>query len=353
MTKKSRKKRRPGSLARWKWPVFIVSGIALAFVIYLGFRVLAPNTKPFSDQKYFYVRTGSTYHEVLEALQRQGIIKNIRSFEWLARQLDYPSHVHAGKYRIRAHMSNLEIIRLLRSGRQTPVKLIINKFRTKAEFAGFVAARLEPDSVTMATLLNDEVYLRQFGLDTNTAFCAVLPNTYEFFWNTRAEDVFARLNKEKEKFWTPGRRAEADSIGLSENQVYILASIVEEETTKARDKPLIASVYLNRLRVGMPLAADPTARFAFGDFTVRRITSKQTSYASRYNTYLQPGLPPGPICTPSIKTIGAVLAAPHTGYFYFCASADFSGYNVYATTFKEHLRNARAYQRALDSLNVH
>lgn len=353
MTKRTRKKRRPGRSVRWKWPIFIVCGIGLAFAIYLWLRILAPNTKPFSDQKYFYIHTGSSYREVVQALQEQGIIKNIQSFKWLSSKLNYPDHVHAGKYRIRAHMNNLAIIRLLRSGRQTPVNLIINKFRTKAEFAAFVGARLEPDSATMAMLLNDAVYLRQFGLDTNTAFCAILPNTYEFFWNTSAEDIFARLDKEKDKFWTPAREAAADSIGLSENQVYILASIVEEETNKARDKPIIASVYLNRLRVGMPLAADPTARFAFGDFTLRRITRTQTSFPSAYNTYLQPGLPPGPICTPSIKTIEAVLAAPHTGYFYFCASADFSGYNVYATTYKEHLRNARAYQRALDSLNVH
>lgn len=354
MAKRTRKKWGRGWLRNHrKWLLFIVLSICLALAIFFAYRILGPNTEPFRDQKYFYIRSGSTYGQVIQALEEQGVVKDIRSFKWLSRQLNYPSHVHAGKYRIPPHMSNLALIRLLRSGRQTPVKLVINKLRTKGDFAAFIGARLEPDSLQMAIVLNDAIFLRQFGLDTNTALCAVLPNTYEFFWNTSAEDVFKRLNQEKEKFWTSVRHAEADSIGLTEDQVYILASIVEEETTKAKDKPLIASVYLNRLRVGMPLAADPTARFAFGDFTLRRITRKQTSFESDYNTYLRSGLPPGPICTPSLKTIDAVLHAPHTGYFYFCAKADFSGYNVYASTYREHLRNARAYQRALDSLNVH
>jgi UPF0755 protein len=181
----------------------------------------------------------------------------------------------------------------------------------------------------------------------------VIPNTYQFFWNTSAEGVFKRLNREKEKFWTPERRAEADSLGLSVNEVYILASIVEEETNKSRDKPLVASVYLNRLHAHMPLAADPTARFAAGDFSLKRITSRQTTLKSPYNTYLHPGLPPGPICTPSIKTIDAVLHAPSTPYYYFCAKPDFSGYNNYARNYSRHLRNARAYQKALDSLRIH
>lgn len=354
----AKKKRKTGGLGkrparRWKWIIFLGLSVCLALGIFFGYRIFGPNTRPFSDHRYFYIHTGSSYSQVIRALKTQDIIKSVRSFDWLSRKLDYPTHVHAGKYEIKPGMSNLAIIRLLRSGRQTPVKLIINKLRTKMDFARLISSKLEPDSATLINLLDDDVYLRQFGLDTNSAFCAVLPNTYEFFWNTSAEEIFKRLNKEKIKFWNQKRQAEADTLGLTENQAYIMASIVEEETNKASDKPLIASVYLNRLRVGMPLAADPTARFAVGDFTLRRITSKQTSVQSEYNTYLRPGLPPGPICTPSIKTIDAVLHAPPTNYFYFCAKADLSGYNVYATTYRNHLKNARAYQRALDSLNVH
>ena len=353
---KHRKKRRKSSLPSdnyRKWILFCALSLIVSFIIYFSYRIIGPNTEPFSDHKYFYIHTGSTYNEVLTALRKQGIVKHIGSFGWLAQKLDYPHHVHAGRYEIRAGMSNLAIIRLLHSGRQTPVKLVINKLRTKADFASFVGFKLEPDSATIMNLLNDPVYLRQFGLDTNDVLCAVIPNTYLFFWNTSAEALFKKLEEEREKFWNKKRKSEAASLGLTDNEVYILASIVEEETTKNKDKLLVASVYLNRLHSGMRLAADPTARFAAGDFDIRRITSRQTSVSSPYNTYLNKGLPPGPICTPSVNTIDAVLHAPKTPYYYFCANASLSGYNVYAVTYKEHLKNARAYQQALDSLNIH
>lgn len=353
---KSRKKSRKSShssVSYKKWILFCVLSALLAIIIYFSFRIIGPNTAPFSDHKYFYIRTGSTYNEVLTALGKQGIVRNLRSFEWLARKLDYPRHVHAGRYEIRAGMSNLAIIRLLHSGRQVPVKLVINKLRTKADFASFVSDKLEPDSAAIMALLNDPVYLRQFGLDTNDVLCAVIPNTYLLFWNSSAETIFKKLEEQQQKFWNDERKSAAHALGLTDNQVYILASIVEEETTKSKDKPLIASVYLNRLQSGMRLAADPTAKFATGDFSLQRITGKQTGFPSPYNTYLNKGLPPGPICTPSINTIDAVLQAPKTPYYYFCANANLSGYNVYAVTYKEHLKNARAYQKALDSLNIH
>lgn len=353
----ARKKRRKNRLSvsrknKWKWPLFLLLSIAIAFVIYFAYRIYSPNTAPFSDHKYFYIHTNSSYNDVVNALEKQGIVKNIKSFEWLAKKLHYPTHVHAGKYNIKAGMSNLAIIRLLRSGRQTPVDLVIIKLRTKADFASYVSKKLEPDSATIMALLNDQVYLRQYGLDTNSALCAVIPNTYEFFWDVSAEDIFKRLEKEKERFWNDTRTKKADALGLTPKQVYIMASIIEEESNKTKDKKLIASVYLNRLHTGMRLMADPTARFAVGDFTLQRITSKQTSFPSPYNTYLNTGLPPGPICTPSINTIDAVLDAPETDYYYFCAKPDFSGYSAFATNLREHLKNARAYQKALDSLNI-
>lgn len=353
MAKKKRTKRRAAPRGKkWKWPLFIFLSAALAVLIYFSYRVFGPNTTSFGDHKYFYIHSNATYGSTLRALKEQGIVKHIRSFEWLARKLDYPRHVHPGKYEIKPGMSNLEIIRLLRSGRQTPVRLVITKVRTKADFAALISRSLEPDSVTVMALLHDNVYLRQYGLDSNSALCAVIPNTYEFFWNTSAEDVFKRLENEKERFWNDKRKAEAEAIGLTPKQVYIMASIIEEETNKTKDKRLIASVYLNRMHAGMRLMADPTVKFALGDFSLRRIFHKQTAYSSPYNTYQNSGLPPGPICTPSINTLDAVLQAPETGYYYFCAKADFSGYSVFASTLGEHMRNARAYQKALDSLNI-
>ncbi|GAA4311967.1 endolytic transglycosylase MltG [Compostibacter hankyongensis] len=352
MAKKSSRKRKPGK--PWKTIVlFSVLSLIIATGIFFAYRILAPNTAPFHDQRYFYIHTGSSYAQVLKALKDQDIVKSINSFDWLARQADYPEHVKAGRYEIKTGMSNLEIVKLLHSGRQMPVKLVINKLRTREDFVAFVSTRLEADSNTLRVLLRDPVYLRRYGLDTNTALCAVIPNTYEFFWNTGAEDLYDRLAKEARKFWTDKRKTAADSLGLTIPQVYILASIIEEETNNNGEKPLIASVYLNRLRSGMRLSADPTVKFAVGNFSLRRITGKQTGFDSPYNTYLYAGLPPGPICTPSIKTIDAVLRASHTEYLYFCASADFSGRHVFAATYAEHLRNARRYQKALDSLAIH
>lgn len=336
-----------------KWSAFFVAGILIIVAIYFAYRVFGPNTMPFSDHKYFYVRTGARYADVVKALEQQGIVKNIASFEWIAKKANYPAHVHAGRFEIGAGMSNLEIVRLLRSGKQAPLQLVINKLRTPEDLARLVGQQMEPDSTAMMAVLTDPVYLRQFGLDTATALCAVIPNTYEFFWNTPAEAVFERLEKEKRVFWTPERQAAARALDLTTTQAYILASIVEEETTRNSEKPTIASVYLNRLRTGMRLGADPTVKYAVGDFSLRRITSRETASLSPYNTYRYAGLPPGPICTPSIKTIDAILKAPATNYYYFCARADFSGYHVFADSYAEHMKNARAYQLALNQRNIH
>lgn len=348
-----RKRRSKSTTGRFRWVSFLILSLLLALGTYEGLRIFGPNTQPFSDHRYFYIRSGSSYDQVKAALQQQGIIRDLRSFDWLARRIGYPSHVLAGRYRILRGMSNFQILQLLHSGRQTPVNLVLNKVRTKEELAALVAARLEADSTSMMTLLEDPVYLRTYGLDTNTALCAVLPDTYQFYWNSTAESVFARFVKASQRFWTPARRALADSLHLSPDQVYILASIVEEETNAAHDKPLIASVYLNRLRLGMRLSADPTVKYATGDFSLKRITDRQTSVASDFNTYLHNGLPPGPICTPSIQTLKAVLHAANTNYLYFCAKPDFSGYHAFASTFQQHLKNARRYQKFLDSLQIH
>lgn len=331
---------------------FILVSLIVAMGIFYTYRVFGPNTAPFSDHKYFYIRTGSTYDDVLRGLLKQGIIRNEKSFDWLAKKAGYKGHVRAGRYEIKAGMSNFSIVKLLHSGRQTPVRLVINKLRTKADFIQLVSSRLEADSLTLGALLNDEVYLRQFGLDTNTAMCAIIPDTYDFFWNTDAEKTFQRLDEERDKFWNGERKAKAGQLGLTPIQVMILASIIEEETNRNKEKPFIASVYLNRMKMGMRLSADPTVKFAIGDFSLKRIYSKYTQNPSPYNTYMHAGLPPGPICTPSARTIDAVLAAPKTDYLYFCARPDFSGYHVFAATFSEHLTNARKYQLALDSLHI-
>jgi UPF0755 protein len=242
---------------------------------------------------------------------------------------------------------------MLRSGRQAPVKIVIHKLRTKKELVHLLSANLEADSFRMRQLLSDPVFLLNYGLDTNTAMAAILPDTYEFYWNTTAEKAFKKIAKNYQRFWDDGRKEAARKKGITPIQATIVASIVEEESNKADDKPKIASVYLNRLRIGMRLQADPTVKFAVGDFTIRRIGGPMLDHDSPYNTYKYAGLPPGPICTPSPVSIDAVLQAPATTYLYFCAKDDFSGYHVFASTYEEQIKNARAYQKALDARGIH
>lgn len=345
-SRKKKKKGGSGTLLK-----VILAGIGLLALI--GAYVLfGPNTGALSEGEYLFIRTGSGYEQVQEALEQGGFVRDMRSFDLLARQAGYPDHVRPGRYRIHKGMSNWSIVRMLRSGRQTPVKLVITKLRTKDDFIRLLGSRLEADSQVLRRMFSDPVYLAQFGLDTNTALCGVLPDTYEFYWNTNADKAFRKIEKNYAEFWTEARIQAAKQRSLTPQTAIILASIVEEESNMRAEQPNIASVYLNRIKKGMKLQADPTARFAAGDFTIKRITSAQTGIASPYNTYFAYGLPPGPICTPSSKTIQAVLQAPQTDYLYFCAKEDFSGYHRFADSYAEHMKNAARYQAALNARGI-
>jgi UPF0755 protein len=332
--------------------IAILVGI-LALGLIAAYFVFGPNTGSMSQGEYLYIHTGSGYEQVKQALHQGGFVSDMKSFDFLAKQAKYPDHVHPGRYHIHRGMSNWSIVRMLRSGKQSAVKLVIGKLRTKADFVRLVSTHLEADSNVLNRMLNDNVYLGQFGLDTSTALCAVMPNTFEFYWNTSADKAFRKIEQGFARFWTDERKSAAKAHDLTPQHATILASIVEEESNKHDEQPNIASVYLNRMKKGMKLQADPTAKYAAGDFALHRITSVQTSIASPYNTYYVAGLPPGPICTPSPKTIDAVLAAPQTNYLYFCAKEDFSGYHRFAATYEEHMKNAALYQQALNAQGVH
>jgi UPF0755 protein len=239
---------------------------------------------------------------------------------------------------------------MLRAGRQSPVNLVIIKLRTKEDLAKKIGDNFECDSISVSKFLYNTDSLSKFGLDTNIVMTSIIPNTYTFTWNTTPSKIFKKLYAEEEKFWTKDRIQKAKKLNLDKNQVYILASIVEEETNKQDDKGKIASVYINRMNKGMKLAADPTVKYAMRDFGLKRIYFKHLSYPSIYNTYQNAGLPPGPICTPSTKTIDAVLNEPTTDYLFFVAKSDFSGYSNFASDFTEHSKYAKQYQQALDSI---
>lgn len=331
--------------------LFILLGLAVMAWVWLGRSATAFS----EDSRFFYIRSdNASYPQVLSQLQDQSILRNTRVFQLLADWYDYPGHIRPGRYKISREMSAWDVLRLLRSGKQEPVKLVINKFRTREEFARFAGKQLECDSADLMRVMLSPDSMRIYGLDSFTAMTMVIPDTYQFFWNTSASALVRRLNREREKFWNDERRAKAGNLGLTPEQVYTLASIVEEETNKHDEKPRIASVYLNRLSKGMPLGADPTIKFAMRDFGLKRILFKHidATASSPYNTYRNKGLPPGPICTPSRKSIDAVLQAEQTDYLFFCARPDFSGYHAFAANDKEHMRNARAYQAFLDSIRV-
>jgi UPF0755 protein len=241
---------------------------------------------------------------------------------------------------------------MLKAGKQSPVRLVINKIRTKEDLAGKIGQQFEIDSTEVIRFITSNDSLSKFQLDTNTVLTAIIPNTYLYWWNVSFKNMFTRFADQKEKFWNAKRTQKAAALSLTPVQVYIMASIVEEETLKKEDKGLIASVYINRIKKGMKLEADPTVKYAMRNFGIKRVLHGHLLYPSLYNTYRHTGLPPGPICTPSINTIDAVLDAPKTNYIFFVAKPDFNGYSNFAETYQEHLLFAKAYQRALDSLII-
>ncbi len=302
------------------------------------------------EAKFFYVHTGANYEQVKDSLIKNDIIHSGFWLDKVAAYAGYKKNVKPGKYKITNGLSIVNIVRMLRSGRQSPVNLVITKLRTKEDLAKKIGDNFETDSLYAINFFNNKDSLSQYDVDTNTIFTIVIPNTYTFTWNTSLQKILKKLYNEKEKFWNDDRKQKAEALQLTPTQVYILASIVEEETNRQEDKGNIASVYLNRLRKNMKLAADPTIKFAMKDFGLKRIYFRYLTYPSPYNTYLHEGLPPGPINTPSIKTIDAVLEEPQTDYLFFVARPNSGGLSDFSNNFQQHSAYAKVYRDALDSL---
>jgi UPF0755 protein len=330
---------------------FIYGILLIVFVTggYAAWQIFGPTVSA-PEKKYFYIKTGALYADVRQSLIDEKIISNTTFFDLVSKQLKYPSLVKAGRYQINNGSSIFNLLRMLRSGNQTPVNLVINKLRLPEDLAQKIAANFECDSSDVMEVLNDAETLKKYNVNNNTLLTVVIPNTYSMLWNAPVKKIIDKLYSEKEKFWNTERLAKAKAMNLTPVQVYSMASIVEEETNKEQDRGPIASVYINRINSGMKLQADPTVKFAMKDFLLKRILLKHLTYDSPFNTYQNAGLPPGPICTPSAKTIDAVLNAPQTTYIYFVAKPDFKGYSNFASTYAEHTIFAKAYQNALDSL---
>jgi UPF0755 protein len=332
--------------------VLIIALVLLVSVGILAWMVLGSGTGFKEGKETLYIRTkGTTKEAVLDSLVANNIIKNKAVFSFLADRMEYWNRIKPGKYDIKKGSSLLTIIRMLRNGQQTPVNLTITKLRTKEDFARLAGNKFEFDSIDMIRYINIEL-IKDAELDTNTALSVILPDTYTFLWNTTPDKIYKKLSSESNKYWTTERKQKAAALGLTTTQAYTLASIVEEETNAQAEKGNVASVYLNRIKVGMPLQADPTVKFALKDFGLRRIYEKHLMAESPFNTYRNRGLPPGPICTPSKKTIDAVLNAPSTNFIYFVASPQFNGTHEFSATYAEHLQKAKAYQQALNQRGI-
>lgn len=261
--------------------------------------------------------------------------------------------VRTGRYDVGQDIPTLTLYRKLRNGQQDPIHLTIPTSRTIEKLAGALSKKLMLDSLTLVNALSDKEVCRQAGYSTATLPALFIPNTYEVYWDITVEGLIHRMQKENKAFWNAEREEKAKALSLNHEEICTLASIVDEETANDAEKPAIAGLYLNRLKKGMPLQADPTVKFAVGDFSLRRITGEHLKKESPYNTYLNPGLPPGPIRIASIAGLDAVLNHQHHNYLYMCAKADFSGTHAFAATFSEHRKNARNYVRALNARNIH
>ena len=328
--------------------VFVLVVLAGVTAVCFGYKIVFANVISPQAPDYLYIKTGSTYGEVIDLLKKKYVVKNVKTFEWVSKWKKYPQKIRAGRYAIKQGMNNNELVNMLRSGRQEAVNFTFNNIRTKEQFARRVAEQLEMESQNLLNLLNDNDFLANYRLDTETALTIFIPNTYQMWWNTSAEDFIKKMHREYEKFWTEERREKAAQIPLSPTEVIILASIVEEENHRTDEQARIAGVYINRLKKGMRLQADPTVKFALQDFAIKRLLYADLEIDSPYNTYKYTGLPPGTVRIPSPTCIDKVLDYEQHNYIFMCAKEDFSGYHNFAVTNSEHEANAKKYHNSLN-----
>lgn len=336
--------------------IAVILGIILILCITAAgvgyYFILSPNITV-KDDGIIFIRPGDSLETVMISLQSKGYVKNAYTLRKVAEIKDYPASIKSGRYRIKDNWNNNQIINVLRSGNQSPIHFTFNNIRTIKDFAGVVSRQVSIDSVKFLQLVTNPEVIRKLGFTPDNFIGMFIPNTYQVFWDITAEDFLKRMNTEYKKFWNEERRAKAQKVGFSPMDVTILASIVEEETNQAQEYPIIAGVYINRLKKGWKLEACPTLKFALGDFTIRRILEKHMETESPYNTYKNTGLPPGPVRMPSIQVIDAVLSYQPHDYMFFCAKSDFSGTHNFSRTLKQHNKYAAEYHQALNKRRIY
>jgi len=295
-----------------------------------------------------YIPKNATYTQVTDSLTLYNTLKSTKAFNWVSKKKNYDKAVKTGRYLLKTGMNTNQLVNMLKGGLQTPLNVTFNNVRTKEDLAGKVAKYLQTDSISILELFTDTLQIKKYGFTEENYSAMFIPNTYEFFWTTSAIEFADRMKLEYDRFWNDERKKKAEEIKLSPVEVTTLASIVQAETAKNDELKTVAGLYINRLNRGMFLQADPTVKYAVGDFTLKRILNVHLEIDSPYNTYKHIGLPPGPINFPETSSIDAVLNFEKSKYYYMCAREDFSGYHNFAATLAEHNRNAAKYRAALD-----
>ena len=336
--------------------ILLLAGAMLAFVFAYDYykAVFNPNVPNDIENEYINIPTGASFEEVVQLLKTNNFIENEDHFKWVAQKMKYIKNpMRSGRFKIKPGWNNRQLISHLRAGKQSTVKLVINHARMAHQVAGVAARFIEADSLEIVNLLQSKSFLSKHGYTPETVISMFIPNTYDFYWNTNAEKFFEKMEKEHKAFWEKKNRIKkAKKLKMTPIEVYTLASIVERETRSIPEKPRVAGLYLNRLKKGMRLEADPTVVFANQKFDLRRVLNKHLEFESPYNTYLHTGLPPGPISLASISSIDAVLNAEDHQYIFMCAKPDNSGQHAFAKTLSGHNVNANKYRRWLKQQGI-
>jgi len=331
--------------------LFIVAGV---FGYYFYTKIYKSNVEIDGKEDVFlYIPTNAGYEQVIDSLFSMNIIVDKISLEWIMKKKNYNNKVRSGRFKITNHLSNNDLVNLLRSGKQSPVNVTFNNIRLKEELVGKISQQIELDSITILEALNDNDFLEPYGFNSENILILFIPNTYEFFWNTSLKQFFDRMHKEYTAFWNETRLSKLERTGLNKQEVSILASVVQAEQGKyAEEQDIIAGLYINRLKRGIPLQSDPTLIYAHGDFSIKRVYDWHKEINSPYNTYKFAGLPPGTINLPEIRTIDAVLNFDDNDYIYMCAKDDFSGFHNFSKTLSQHMMYARRYQNAVNKKGI-
>lgn len=336
----------------------LIFGIALIAFVIAGIIGLNFYQKIYGqnviESGFIFLRTNATFDEHMKTLE--SYLEDEDDFVWVAEKKKF-SKFKPGKYKIEKGMSNNDLINLLRSGNQTPIKVSFNNQNTLKDLAARIATQIEADSLSLLNAFTHKDFITENSINEDQVLGYFIPNTYEFYWNTSAEQFRDRMVKEFQKFWNSDRMKRAKELNMTPNEVITLASIVQKETAKNAEKATVAGLYLNRIKRGIPLQSDPTVIFAmkrkYGqDIVVKRVLTKDTRIKSPYNTYLNRGLPPSLIAMPDISSIDAVLKYQRHNYLYMCADPDKPGYHAFANTLKQHNKNARKYQTWLNKQGI-